>query len=232
MMEETFNQGGTSLGDAKVGANVSDEFVLVDGSGSADGVGFDILVEILVWIEFGAVAWKKIDSYSRGVFFEPARRGRRNVHRMRVDDEENLALMLTKKATEELQENRGCKPFLENHEEKFAAIGDGREHIAAKTLSGPGNHRRFPPRAERAPGSMVGTHPHFVSPVNDGSLLSSQTSDLRILPAQPSTNLFGILFECSTDGFLRCEPPTLQITSHRPNGEPNAIFSVSVFICL
>ena len=71
-MKVAFDQRPVGLGVAQVGSNVGDHLVAIQRASAAHGVGFDVLVEILVGIEFGAVARKKIDTQARAAAFEPA----------------------------------------------------------------------------------------------------------------------------------------------------------------
>ncbi len=87
MLEVTFDQGGMGLSDSEVRTDIADKFLLVERPGSADRVGFDILVEILVWIDLGAVTRQKVNTNSGLVLFEPVLRSFRKVNGMSVEDQ-------------------------------------------------------------------------------------------------------------------------------------------------
>ena len=67
-----------------------------------------------------------------------------SMDRMAVDNEEYLPPSLTQEASEEVDEHLGAKSRLKDHEVQPSSIRDGRDHVAAETLSGAGDHRSLP----------------------------------------------------------------------------------------
>ena len=89
-LEIAFDQRAVGLGGAQIGADIADHLLAVEGSGAAHGVGFDVLVEAFVGIEFGAVTWQEIDPQRCPMTFAPTDGRPRQMHRMAVEDEEDF----------------------------------------------------------------------------------------------------------------------------------------------
>ena len=159
-LEIAFDQRAVGLGGAQIGADIADHLLAVEGSGAAHGVGFDVLVEAFVGIEFGAVTWQEIDPQRCPMTFAPTDGRPRQRHRMAVEDEEDFpSPILAQESAQKLQEDRHSEAMLEHHELQMSPVGDGRNEVAAKPLARPQNHRRLAARAERATGGMVAAQP-------------------------------------------------------------------------
>src|SRR5271165_2620549 len=113
-MKVAFDKGAVGLGAAQVGANVADHLFSIQRASAADGVGFDVLVEILVGIEFGAVARQKVNSQGGAAAFEPAQGCLGHMDRMTVDDQEDFAPVLAQQSAKEFQEDRHSEALLED----------------------------------------------------------------------------------------------------------------------
>lgn len=85
-----FDHGAMGLGGAKVGTDVANQFCSVERSSPADRVRLDVLVEVLVRVELGAVPGQKIHPHDCPVFLEPSTGDFGNMHRVPIDNQEDL----------------------------------------------------------------------------------------------------------------------------------------------
>src|SRR5208282_3150393 len=218
----TFDQRAIGLGGAEIGPEVANHFLSIQRAGTAHRVGFDILVEILVGIEFGAVARQKVNAQSGAVAFEPTPSAPGHRHRMAVDNEEDFPLVLAQQSAQKFHKDGGSEAFLEDHELQLPPVGDGRYKVAAKALAGAQNHRRPTLRTEGSAGRMIGAQPHFVRPENERLLPAGQGPNGRILSPQPRSHRLGILLESPSRRLLRGKAPPRQQPSRRPDRKPHA----------
>ena len=112
----------------------------------AQCVGLDVLIEQLVGVQLGTVARQADQSKTMRVVGHEASGDGRPVYWMTIDDQIELALGLPQQALHEVDEHRVMKLALKHHERQGPAIGDRRDHVATKALSGRAHHRRLADR--------------------------------------------------------------------------------------
>lgn len=134
---------GFAFTTSEIVADIADQLLLVLRAPASYGIAFDVLVQQLVGIQLCAVTWKKEKTNMVYVFFHPRFDLNRAMDRVAVDNEKHFALYLTHQTPEELQKHLRTKPPLEYHEIETSSIGDGRNHVATKSLSSPWNHWRL-----------------------------------------------------------------------------------------
>lgn len=86
------------------------------------------------------------------------------MHGMPIDDQVEAAVKLLEQALHELHEGRRRKSALKHHEGPGPLIGDGRNHVAAKTLPRGAYHRGLSDRRIARPRDMVATQAHLAPP--------------------------------------------------------------------
>ena len=101
-------------------------------------------------------------------------------------------------------------------------VGDRRDHVTAKALSCSGDHRCLTATPIRSSSGMIGTHSHLITPVNLGTFALCLPADRRILLFKPMAHLLWAFLEGPAYWLLGCKTPTCQITTDRPDREPNA----------
>ena len=111
-LEKAANDMRLALAATQVSAHGMDQFGAGAWTMVAD-ICFDVVVEQLVGIELGAVAWQEVEPNPAVGMGEPSLDRPRLVHRMAVDDEEHGAAGLALETTEELQEHPRGEPALE-----------------------------------------------------------------------------------------------------------------------
>ena len=105
-----------ALAASKVASEALYHLRLIPRAASANRIGLHILVEQLIRIQFGTVAWQEEYPYSVGVLVQPALQLCRPMDRVAVDNEVHSSLNLAQKPPEELQKYLSAKPLLEHHE--------------------------------------------------------------------------------------------------------------------
>jgi hypothetical protein len=140
-MKVTSDQRAVGLGRTEASLDIADHFLSIQRTGSTDRVGFDILIEVFVGVEFGTVARQEVDVQLLTAGLEPAERGPGQMHRMVVDDEEDFAPVLPQESAQEFQEHGHRKTLLEHHELQLPTVGEGGNKIAAESLARAQNHR-------------------------------------------------------------------------------------------
>ena len=146
----------------QVAAQAGDHFRLVGRLARAQGVGLDVLVEQYVRVQFRALAGQTDQTQPLCVFLDELLGRRRAMHRVAIDGQVKLAPDLSERAPHELEEHRVLELPLEHHEGQLAAIGDRRDHVAAKALALCPHQGRAPIGAKQVP--LTGS---LRSPISD-----------------------------------------------------------------
>src|SRR5271156_3308058 len=118
---------------------------------------------------------------------------------------------------EKIQKYRRGEPLAKNHERQPSAIGDGRNHVAAKTLPCAKHYRGLPAASVATSRLVIRTQAHLIQPMNLRLKLPRCGANRRIFFRQPFLHGHGILFVRAAHRLLRRQPPGAQITSHRPH---------------
>ena len=124
---------GAVLGGAQVGTGVADQFVLGAGAAAAERVRLDVLVEQLGRVELGAVPGQELEFDLLGVRRDPLTHLGCAVHRVAVEDQDDLLPVgLADQASEEVEQYRRGEALREDAELKAALVGDRRDHVRAE----------------------------------------------------------------------------------------------------
>src|SRR3984885_7895 len=163
------HQSGPSLSDPQVGAHVTHHLVDIRRTDAAECVCLYILVQQLIRIQFRTVRRQAENSDLCSAPGEPAAHRSRLVHWVAIDNEKYFPPALSRQAqqaAEKIQEHPCREALPKNHEGQPPAIGNGRDHVAAKTLPRAEHHRGLPAASVTASGLMVRTQPHLIQPMN------------------------------------------------------------------
>ena len=132
--------------------------------------------------------------------------------RMTIDNQKHLAARLPDQAAQESEQHLPGESLLEHHESQPPQIADGGDHVAAKSLSGAGDDRRFAfPTVARA-GLMIAAQTHLVALENLGPLPLGTPSNGRILLAEPTLDSHRIPLVRPAQRFLWREAPLVQVS--------------------
>src|SRR5208337_2168354 len=130
MMKITFDDPGLFLRRPEICAHAGDHSLLCRGPASADRVALDVLVEVFVRVDLGAVAREKLQADALRVFRHETLYAPRAVDRMAIQDQKGLPSSLPDQPPKELQKNLSGEPILEDHEPQPSSIGDRADHVA------------------------------------------------------------------------------------------------------
>src|SRR2546422_285085 len=130
----------SALGNAQIGADVAHQLLLVDGADAAERVGFHVLVQQFIGIQFRAVGRKPEELDARRVLCQPATHRRRLVHGVAIQNQKHFPGDQTQQATQKIQKDRRGEALVKNHEGQSTAIGDCRDQVAAEALTGARHH--------------------------------------------------------------------------------------------
>lgn len=196
---------------------------LIFGTLPPDGIGLDILIEKFVGIQLRAVARqvKQPDAFPIPIY--PLFDLPGTMHRMSIDNQEDFLFVLPDQPPQKVDHDRCGKSLVEDHKGQMTSIGDCRDHIAAKPLTGSGNDRCMSLATITASDLMVGTHSHFVAPVDLGTFCAGLSANHRVLLLQPALHCLRILLVGAAQRFLRCKAPVFQIATGRPDRNSNGI---------
>lgn len=222
MVEVVAHDMGHALGAAQVRARLGHHFALGGRAAAAEGIGFDVLVDQFVGVEFRAVAGQKEKPQARGVFLQPFFDLGAAMDGMTVDDEENGLVILPDQAAQKVDEDRRGERALEETESELAAVGEGRDEVAAKASSGAGDDRRAALGAETAAGGVIAAQAHLIAPVNGGPGLARLPGDTRVVLFEPAAHGLRVALESSAHRLLGGEAPIGQQPAHAPDRELQA----------
>src|SRR5437899_13044975 len=212
----------SALGNAQIGADVAHQLLLVDGADAAERVGFHVLVQQFIGIQFRAVGRKPEELDARRVLCQPATHRRRLVHGVAIQNQKHFPGDQTQQATQKIQKDRRGEALVKNHEGQSTAIGEGRDQVAAEALTGARHHGRLAAASIGAAGLMVGAQPHLVAPVNLGLFSLGLRPDGRVFLLQPSPHGGRVLFVGAPHRLLWRQTPGPQIAPHRPDRHVHA----------
>ncbi len=214
------HQLGSGLCDPKVRANVVHHFLDVYRTDTAQGVGLHILVQQFIGIQFRTVRRQAEYPNLLSVLGQPTADRSRLVYRMAIHNQKHLPPGLpcqAQQAAEKIQKHPRRETLTENHEGQSPAIGNCRDHVAAKTLAGAEHHRRLSAASVAASRLVIRTQSHLVQPMNLGLKPSCLFANRWVFFRQPFPHGHRILLVRSSHRLLRSQPPGSQIAPHRPH---------------
>src|SRR3990172_6361674 len=157
--------------------------------------------------------------------FHPPRNKAGNMHGMLVYDQKDFALGMANQTSKKYHKNGCIESSLKDHEGQLPPIGDRRDHVAAKALARPRNHRGLPTPTPASSGLVVGTHSRLVAPKNRCALPLGSGTDRRVFFLHPLAHFHRVLLVSAPDGFLRRKTPAPKISPYRPNRQPYSEFA-------
>ena len=141
------HQLGPSLRDPKIRANVVHHFMDVHGTNTTQGVRLHILVQQFIRVQLRAVGGQKENSDLCSMLIQPALYRSSLMDGVTVGNQKYFSLGLSRQpqqTTKKIQKHSCRETLTENHEGQPPPIGDGRDHVAAKALTGAKYHWRLP----------------------------------------------------------------------------------------
>jgi len=189
----------------------------------ADGIGLDILIQILVRIQIRAVPRQKKQLNPTFLPGHPPIHGLGEMDWMTVDDQEDRPIHLTQQPSQKPDHHRGRKPLPKHHKGQSSPTGHRRDQVTSEPLARPRNHRRVPFAAVTASGLMIRPHSHLVAPMDFGLVFQGQTTNPRILAFQPLLDGLRIPFIRPSQRLLRRKAPPFQVSPDRPDRQRQAI---------
>ena len=222
-MKKATNQSGILLAIAQMRAHLPHQLKAMFGSAPTDGIGLGVVVEELVGIQVRPIGGKKEQLDLALLRRDPFANAAGPMNGVPVDDQKDLPMArLFEQTFEELKEDAQTELPLEDHEREMTPVGNRRDHIAAESLAGSGNHRRLAFGRIRTPRLMIGPQPHLVAPIKQGFLRFRPAMDARIFDFQPLFDRRRIGLARTTHRFLRSKAPAPKKPSHGRNrqGDP------------
>ena len=145
------------------------------------------------------------------------------MNRMTIYNQKNLLLVLFDQPSKKGNHHCSGESLREDHKGQATSVGNRRDHIAAKSLTGSWNNGRVSFEAITASGLMVRTQSHFVAPVDLSMFCAGLPANCRVVVFQPALDCLRVLLVGATQWFLRCKPPVLQIPTDRPDRNRNTV---------
>src|SRR5512136_2188697 len=184
---------------------------------SPNGIGLNVLVKHLVWVQIRTVGWQEKHLHPRTMSIQPVADRLAPMHRVSIDDQKNLSLGMLDQSTQKPNKHLRRKMSLEHHERQIASIGNRRKDICPETVPCPRSYRSLPPRGIRPSRLMIRTGPHRVPPIQLCLLYFRTRPDDWVLLIEPSGDSHRIPFVGPPNRLLRGKPPTLKIAPDRPS---------------
>ena len=210
------------LGAPHEASDVGQQLAPVPRPGPSHHIGLDVVVEILVRVELGAVAGQADQANLPPVPCLPPLHGGGLMAGMPVDDHEDLPPGMPEQPLQKGQPHDGREAPFEDHEGQVPTVGDGRDHLVPKALARAEDHRCLPASAPGAAGLVVGPHPRLVAPEDPGAFPARQGPDGGVLRLEPTAYGSGVLLVSPPQRLLRGEAPSPQIPPHGPDRQANA----------
>jgi len=185
-------------------------------------IGLDILVQKLVRIQLRAVAGQVEQPNLFPALVYPMLGASGPMHRMAIHNQKHLPRILLDQPAKKLDHYLRRESLFEYHKGQSAPVGNRRYHVAAKPLASTWNHGRLPFAAVTASGLVIGSHPHFVAPVDFGTFGAGLPSDGWIVLFKPAFHSLRILFVGAAKWFLRGKAPSFQIPPNSPDRKRDA----------
>src|SRR6266853_796958 len=154
-----------SLSDPKVRTKVVHHFLNVYGTDTAQRIRLHILVQQFIRIQFRAVRWQAENSDLRRMLYQPSIHQPGLVYRVTIHNQKHFPPGLPRQSqetTKKIQKHPRRETLTKTHEGQPPPIGDGRDHVAAKALTGAHHHRRLPATSVGSSRLMVRTETHLV----------------------------------------------------------------------
>ncbi len=221
-MKEAFDNFRLLLRGTQISPDIGLHLLAALGPAPPHCVLFDVVVQKLVRIQFGAVGRQRDQSDLLAMLLRPLPHLRRVMHWMAVDDQIDPAPGAPHQATHELDEHGGRKGARENHEAQGSAIGERGDDVKPPALARAGDHRRLTLAAIAGPGLMIAAQPHLVAPMDFGLFLQGLLANRGILRLEPMLNFLGILLPRLAHRFLRRQAPVAQPLTHADQRDAHA----------
>jgi hypothetical protein len=123
MIEVVAHDVGYTLGVGQVESGIGHHLGVGGWSAASEGIGFDILVDKFVGVEFRAVAGQKEEPQACGVFLQPLFDFGAALHGMAVDDDDEFGdFWLLEDFADDVR-NGGCL-VVNGHDDREAALGE------------------------------------------------------------------------------------------------------------
>lgn len=104
--------------------HISYEFHFVSGALAPNRIGFDILVQKLVRVQFRAVSRQEEEADLPAMPIRPAFYGGRDMHGMSIYNEEGFSPAVANQSPQERYKHRRVEPPVKDHECQLASVGD------------------------------------------------------------------------------------------------------------
>ena len=205
------------LSTSQIRPNLLQHFRLIVRALPAHRIGLDVLIEKFVRIQLRTVPRQVEQPEVFSMPMNPAFDLSGTMHRMTIHNQKDFLPVLFYQSPKKVDHHRPVESLLEDHKCQSTPVRNRRNHIAAEPLAGSWNDRRLPLETITAPSLMIGTHPHFVAPVDLGTFCAGLLTDHRIVVFQPALDRFGVLLVGATKRFLWRKAPVFQIATHRPD---------------
>src|ERR1039458_2298199 len=128
-------------------------------------VGLHILVQQFIRSQFRAIRWQAENPDLRRMLCQPSTDRPRLVYRVTIHNQKHFPPGLPRQpqqTAKKIQKHPCRETLTKNHEGQPPPIGDGRDHVAAKALTGAHHHRRLPATSPGSSRWMVRTKAHLV----------------------------------------------------------------------
>ena len=179
MFKIIFDNLRLMLRTSQIRPNLPHHFRLVLGTISTYCIGLDILIEKFVRIQLRTVSRKVEQLNSFSIPIHPAFDLSGTMNRMTIYNQKNLLPVLFDQSSKKSNHHVSSKSLLEDHKGQTTSVGNRRDHIAAKSLTGSWNDGRVSFEAITASGLMVRTHSHFVAPVDLSTFCAGLPANCR-----------------------------------------------------
>ena len=184
-------------------------------------IGFCILIQQFVRVQFRAVSRKKEQLDTPSMCRHPFINFLGSVHRMAVDNQKHLSFRLLEQPAREFKEHLRTKALLEDHEIESPLVGNGGEHIASEALSSPRDHWCLPPLSVGAACTVIRPQTHLIPPKDSGLLVLGLSSNRRVILFKPLSYRLGISLKGTADRFLGSKVPPGKVPAHCPYRNPD-----------
>src|SRR5450756_2354174 len=189
-----------------------------------------VIVEVLIWIEFGRVRGKIKDRYFVLLLFKPFSNIFTVAHLQVVQDEIHLSSGVFDETVHKVNESGGDHRVSIDHESDLSFIIDGGDHVDTLLFC------RYPEdrfcSLRRIAAGTVGfvLNACLITPENLRLLLLCPFDYVRISGFQPLFHRFRFLLPGLLDRFLRSEAPPAQILAYGPDRHSYLVSSFDKFL--
>ena len=162
------------LSASQIRPNLLQHFRLIVRALPTHRIGLDVLIEKFVRIQLRTVPRQVEQPEVLSMPMNPAFDLSGTMHRMTIHNQKNFLPVLFDQPPKKVYHHRSIESLLEDHKCQSASVRDRRNHIAAKPLTGSWDDWRLPLETITASSLMIGTHPHFVAPVDLGTFCAGR----------------------------------------------------------